>query len=160
MKGASVQDAPSTERGGAALVEQKHADSIRWSLISSMMVSQGVPFLRLLDLSHENWPEELALFSRLCEFRERYFDLIQKETFRDPKDVRWHGIDAEAEPEWSSSAESKDGLGNSSFRAEGLSDLPFVAEACHHESKFIGLSIWSDDQMHAVYWAGNGNDTR
>ena len=131
--------------------------SIRWSLISSIFVSQGVPVLRLLDLSSENWAEELALVSTLCSFRDKYSHLIQKHNFEDPRDLRWHSMDANVEPPWQKSEP------NDPEAVVDLSVVPAEEQQTPalftEESKFIGMSVWSDNGLEAVYAGFNGNDT-
>jgi len=133
------------------------ADGIRWSIIAAAFLAQGVPLIRLVDISHEKWAEELSMLSRLCTIRETYHHFIQKHSFEDLRDLRWHSVDAESEPRWNVEAGGTSGL-------EGEQPAPVSPEEGEAalgpslESKFIGMSIWSENEKDAIYAAFNGND--
>ena len=136
---------------GWALEER---ESIRWALITSVFVSQGVPMVRLVDLSSESWAEDLALISKLSSFRECYFDLIQKSSFNDLKDTRWHGVDAAEEPAWGPPAP----VVSSGLPLEPAPVAEPGVAGADGRGRFIGMSLWSSSEMDAVYAGFNGND--
>jgi len=170
-------------RSGGGLLQGTPADDgIRWSLLSAVFLSQGVPFVRLLDLSDRDWVQEVALLTKMCQFREQFFHLIQKSSFRDPRDLRWHSIDHTVEPPWPGagleptvvevemSPESVEipvvplGGGVPAQARAPPGGGPLGSEAGgggggapSDASNFIGMSVWSASGMEAIYAAFNGN---
>ncbi|QDZ21918.1 putative isoamylase [Chloropicon primus] len=148
----SMDGLPFSQQVEQGSKKAKFSDSIRWALITAAFASQGVPLIRLLDLSNENWAEELAVFSKLASFRECYSDLIQQPSFDAPRDLRWHGVDALAEPKWEMPPPAPLELPVGSPLEEPL--------ACQvGELRYIGMSFWSESKLDAVYAGFNGNDT-
>lgn len=137
-------------------------ETIRWSLLASVFVSQGVPVVRLLDLSGERWAEDLSLFSKLCHFRECYADLLQQDNFESPRDLRWHGMDPLVEPLWqqapASPATALDAVPASVPEGGPVAgkEAP-LAPRIGPEQRFVAMSVWSGSQMDAIYVAFSGN---
>ena len=156
LNAASPLGAPPAAAAGNAGDASEGSD-VRWALIAAAFVAQGVPVVRLADLSESNWPRDIEILTRLCRFREAFQNLIQQESFETPRDLRWHATDAALEPAWSGPAVSG---GSSAADASAAGAPPPVEGPSAHGnvgSRFLGLSLWDGARDSAVYAAFNGN---